>query len=416
MIGRISSLQRFTAGRDNVIRNQTSFAKDTMRLNTGQRLLNNYDKLGGAKDLINVTGRIQYFNQLSETNSKAYTELELAESAINSMKNIMDQIKADALQGSNGTFGEEELAILGNQLRGLGENIYQLANSKLGNKHLFGGIQSDKPVISFVPDDLFGNAIYKSGEAELGERSVNGINSSVSLGSIFNRNADTAKFLGTSFTSPLAANAEINLVVNDGSRDINVGDVVLDAGDDVIDIVTKINNAFLAAGGLGSIVENQSGALSFNTSFINGNIANADAAIIISPGANLPNSLSSLGLNTISAKGVSKDLRQTLNELDSAYNSGDNSRIRAVLVDIQENIDRLIDTHSKLGDLVSKFDDARNKATEIKESLMIDQANIARLPVAEAIQKVTASQAVLNSTMDAATKLMSQNIFDFIRI
>jgi flagellin-like hook-associated protein FlgL len=416
MIGRISLLQRFTAARENVIRNQTSFAKDTMRLNTGQRLLNNYDNLSGARDLVNVTGKIQYFNQLSETNSKAYTELELAESAINSMKNILDQIKADALQGSSGTVGDEELIILGNQLRGLGENIYQLANSKLGNKHLFGGIQSDKPVISFVEEDLFGNAIYKSGAAELGERSTNGIDSSVSLGPIFSRNADTAKFLGTSFTSPLVSNAEINIVVNDGSRDINVGDVVLDAGDDINDIVTKINNAFLAAGGLGSIVESQSGSLSFNTSFINGNIANADAAIIISPGANLPNSLSSLGLNTISVKGVSRDLRQTLNELDSAYNSGDNSRIRAVLVDIQENIDRLIDTHSKLGDLVSKFNGAREKATEVKESLMLDQSNIARIPVAEAIQKVTASQAVLNSTMQAATKIMSQNVFDFLRM
>ena len=415
-IGRLSSLQRYTAGRDNTLTNQSVFAKDSIRLNTGQRLLNNYDQLGGAKDLIDVTGRLEYYNQLSDTNSKARTELELAESAINNMEEILNQIKVDALQGANETLGEEDLEVLGSQLRNLGENIYQLANTKLGNKYLFGGVQSDKAVITYVPDDLFGNAVYKEGNSDISEREVNGIQSSVGLGEMFDKDAETASYTGSVVTVPLSANAEFNLVVNDGTQDINVGDISLSSGDGISTIVSRINAAFVSAGGSGAIVQNSSGALEFDTSLIDDNVANADAAIIISPGSNLPDSLSDLGLTTTSVKGTSKDLRQALNELDSAYNSNDSSRVRTAIVDIQANIDRLVDSHSTLGDLAAKFRDASNKATETKDSLLIDQADIARIPVAEAISKVSASQAVLNATMQSASTLMRINIFDFIRI
>lgn len=390
------------------------FAQDSVRLNTGQRLLNNYDQLGGSKELINVTGRVNYYKQLSDTNGKASTELELSESAIVNMKDILDQIKVDALQGANETLGGEDLEVLGSQLRNLGENVYQLANTKLGNKYLFGGVQTDKKVITFVPDDLFGNAEYKEGNSDIKERSVNGVQSSVGLGAMFNQDSATASYTGSVVTVPLTANAEFNLVVNDGTQDINLGDISLASGDTLANIVTKINAAFTAAGGSGAIVQDTGGALDFDTSLITGNVANADAAIIISPGASLPDSLSDLGLETVSLSGTSKDLRQALNDLDSAYNSNDSARVRIALVDIQANIDRLVDAHSKLGDLVSKFNDATEKATGTKEALLVDQSDIARLPVAEAIQKVSASQAVLNATMKSASEIMKQNIFDFL--
>lgn len=416
LIGRISSLQRYNAGRDNTIRNQSLYAQDTVRLNTGQRLLNNYDQLGGAKDLVNVTGRLNYYTQLSETHGKAATELELAESALINMKDILDQIKVDALQGANETLGEEDLEIIGSQLRNLGENVYQLANTKLGDKYLFGGVQTDKKVITFVPDDLFGNAEYKEGNSDIKERHVNGIQSSVGLSAMFNQDSSTATYTGSVVTVPLTANAEINLVVNDGTQDINIGDVSLTTGDTLANIVTKINAAFNTAGGVGSIVQDTGGALDFDTSLITDGVANDDAAIIISPGASLPNSLTDLGLDTVSVTGTSKDLRQALNDLDSAYNSNDSARVRIALVDIQANIDRLVEAHSNLGDLVSKFNDATEKTTETKEALLVDQSNIAKLPVAEAIQKVSASQAVLNATMQSASQLMKQNIFDFLSI
>ncbi len=416
MLGRLSSLQRFNDGRDHIVLNQSQFAEHTMRLNTGQRLLNNYDEIGGSKDLIQVTGLIEHSKKLSENHSKAATELELAESALGNMKDILDQIKTDALQGGSDTTAREDLEILGVQLRSLGENLYQLANTKLGNKFIFGGKQSDLTVVDHVPNSLFNNADYKEAQTDLGERSVEGIQSSISLQEIFSKTAEPATYTGIAFTSPLAANAEMNLVVNDGKNDIDLGDVAFASGDTITDIVNKINTAFTTAGGSGTIVSNNAGKLAFTTSTITGSIDNASAAIIVNPGNSLPNSLSSLGLRATTAKGISGDIREALARLDTAYNTNDTAAIRSTLIDIQENLDRLINAQAKLGDLVKKFNDGTKKDLDGIDALKTDQANIAKIPVVDAIQKVSVAQTVLNSSLQASAAILKMNIFDFVSL
>lgn len=416
MLGRLSSLQRFNDGRDHIVLNQSQFAEHTMRLNTGQRLLNNYDGIDGSKALIQVTGRIENAKKISENQSKAATELELAESALNNMKDILDQIKTDALQGGSDTTARDDLEILGVQLRSLGENLYQLGNTKLGNKFIFGGKQSDLTVVDFVPNALFNSANYKEGQTDLGERSVENVQSSISLKDLFSKAAAPATYTGSVFTSPLIANAEINLVVNDGNNDINLGDVSFASGDTIADVVNKINTAFTAAGGSGTIVSNSGGALAFTTSSITGSIDNASAAIIVNPGNSLPNSLSSLGLRSTTSKGTSSDIREALAKLDTAYNTNDTQAIRSTIVDIQENLDRLINAQAKLGDLVKKFNDGEKRNLDAVDALKTDQANIARIPVVDAIQKVSVAQTVLNSSLQASAAILKMNIFDFVSL
>lgn len=417
MIGRLSSAQRFDRGRDYIVSNQGQYAENSLRLNTGQRLLNNYDQIEGSKDLIQVTGRLSHATKNSENLKKASTELELAESGLNSMKDILDQIKADALQGGSDVLAREDMEILGVQLRNLGENLYKIANTKLGDKYLFSGKQSNLKVVDFVANGLFDNANYKEGQTDLGERSIGGIQSSISLADIFSTTPTAASYTTATFTSPLGGNAEMNLVINDGRQNINVGDIAFAAGDTISTIVTKINTAFTNAGGSGSVVSQSGGKLVFTTSTVDDTLNNANSAIIISPGTNLPNSLSSLGLaGPITAQGVSGDIRTVLAKLDAAYNSDDKEGIRSAIIDIQQNIDRLINSQAKLGDLVKKFTDSETKNLEESENLKIQQSDIAKIPTVEAIQKVSLAKTVLDSSLQASAAMMQMNIFDFISI
>jgi flagellar hook-associated protein 3 FlgL len=341
-----------------MVRNQTDFAENTQRLNTGKKSLANYDTLTGAKDLTQVNGLLTQQKSLISSQGKAATELELAESALNNMKEILDQIKVDALQGASGTASNQDRTVIGVQLRSLGENLYALANTKLGDKYLFGGLQSNIKVISHVAGSLFDNASYKEGNADIGERVSGNLQASVGLGEILSTTAASAQYTGNAFTEPLASNAELNLVVNDGYNDIDVGDVALTAGDTGATIATKINTAFINAGGQGSIVSFSGGALNFDTGSITNNVKNSRAAIIVSPGTALPNSLSSIGLSNRTEKGTSSDLRSAFNKLDNAYNSNDSQAIREAIIDIDTNINRLISAKSQLGDLVSKLNES----------------------------------------------------------
>lgn len=413
-IGRVSTGQKFDGAKSSILRNQLDFSQKSLQMNTGQRVLNNYSEYNGTRTLTSITGKLSQKGQQIENYQIASTELGLAETALNNMKDLLDNIKVDALQASNDTYGPDDLAILGDQLRNIGENVYLISNTKLGDKYIFGGLQSDKKVIDFSSGDLFGNAVYKEGNAELGTRETEGIQSSVSLGDLFSTNAQSAQLQGTAFGTPLLTGGQINLTVNDGTQDIYVGDITFGVGDTIPIIVGNINAAYNAAGGAGTIVQDGGGFLEFDTALATGNVENSAASVIISDGLTMPGTLNVLGLNTASVSGVSKDLRQTLGELDSAYFSGDNQRVRNSLADLQSNIDRLVATVSEIGNLNKQFNEQVDRESYNKEAMTLEQADIAQIPVAEAAQNLNSAQTVLGYTMQFSSRIMQQSIFDFI--
>lgn len=415
-VGRVSTGHIYNSARDTILRNQAEFAHRTAQLNTGQRFLDNYSQYNGTKDLAAVTGDLAGSKQRVENYTLASSELGLAETVLNNMKDLLDTVKVDALQGSSDTYGEKDLEILGGQLRSLGENLYLLANTKLGERHIFGGLDSDKKVIDFSINDLFSNAEYNEGDPELGDRQIDGLQSSVSLSDLFDTQATTAQVQGTAFTTPLAAPAQINLTVNDGTQDIYVGDINFNAGDSLAAIITTINTAFNTAGGQGSIVQDGGGFLEFDTALATGNVANSAASVIVSQGIVTPGTLNDLGLTQATVFGTSRDLRQTLGELDSAYFSGDNDRVRIALADVEANLSRVVAKIADIGNLNKQFDELVDRESYQKEVLELKQADIAQIPVAEAAQKLNAAQTVYSYTLQFSSRIMEQSIFDFVSL
>ncbi len=416
-VGRISTLMSHLTQRNNIVTDQGRFAEESSKLNTQQRYLHNYDAPSGQKDLVQLSGQIVNYQAIGKNQGKTVTELELAESSLNTMKDTLDQIRASALQGGSDTLNSDDMLVLGKELRELGESFYTSSNTKIGNRYLFGGIQTDKKVVTFVPGAVFANATYKEGASDEGERVVEGIQSSVGLGDLYTAQKASADYTGSvPGTLPLGTNAELNLVVNDGYNDINVGNIAFSAGDSLATIASKINTAFNTAGGQGSIVQVSSGALNFDTALITNNKENERAAIIINPGSNLPNTLSALGLTAQTTKGTSTNIREAFTNLEAAYNSGDTQAIRESLVDIESNLDKLVAIKSQLGDLVKKFNDSVDNANSRETNLSITKSDLASMPAAEAIQSVTSAQATLTGSMQAASKIMSTSIFNFLSL
>ncbi len=416
-VGRISTLMGHLTQRNNVVTDQGRFAEESSKLNTQRRYLHNYDAPSGQKDLIQLSGQVINYQVIGQNQGKAVTELELAESSLNTMKDTLDQIRSSALQGGSDTLNSDDLLVLGKELRELGESFYTSSNTKIGNRYLFGGIQTDKKVVTFVPGAVFANATYKEGASDAGERLVEGIQASVGVGDLYTAEQASATYTGSiPATLPLGANAELNLVVNDGYNDINVGNITLSAGDSLATIASKINTAFNTAGGQGSIVQISGGALEFDTALITNNKENERAAIILNPGSNLPNTLSSLGLTAQTTRGTSTNVKEAFTNLEAAYNSGDTQAIRESLVDIESNLDKLIAIKSQLGDLVKKFNDSVENANLRATNVNISKSEVASIPVAEAIQSVTAAQATLTGSMQAASKIMSTSIFNFLSL
>ncbi|MBT6843306.1 MAG: hypothetical protein HOA17_05850 [Candidatus Melainabacteria bacterium] len=416
-IGRISTLMRFNSQNRNLAMNQLRFAEHSSRLNLQKKHLTNYEVIGGSKELLNNRAMIKRFEAIEKNETKAVAEIGLMSTNLSGLKNILDTIKTSAFRGASDTSSPDELLILGQELRGIAQDFFDGVNTKINGKYIFSGLGSDKKVFDTKEGQIFSAGTYLEGSTYAGNRLIEGKKASIGLDTLFAAQESSANYVGT-VPSPatLAANAELNLVVNDGFNEINVGDIALSAGDTVANMVTKINAAFNTAGGVGSIVQNTAGALDFNTSLITGNLENANAAIIVSPGSTLSTTLDELGLTAGTTFGTSTSIQNTFSKLENAYNSQSSQLVRESLVDIQELIDSITLIETELGGIESNFNDAINSHFSIRTDLQIKESELATIPIADAIQRVTAAQAGLNGSMQAAAAVLQASVFNFLSL
>lgn len=408
---------RFTSQNNHLALNQQRFAEHSSRLNLQQKHLTNYEVTGGSKELLRNRALIKRFETIEKNETSAAAEIALMSTTLGGLKNILDKIKSSALKGGSDTNGPEELLILGQELRGLAKDFFDGVNTQINGRYIFAGLASDKKVFDVGENAVFASGSYLEGSTYPGDKIVEGKKAGVGLDSLFSAQESSANYLGTApSVLPLAANAQLNLVVNDGYNEINVGDISFTTGDSLATVASKINTAFTNAGGQGSIVQVTAGKLDFNTNLITGNLKNSNAEIIINPGSTLPNTLDELGLTAGNATGTSTNIQNAFTKLEDAYNSQNNQLVREALVDIQDLTDRLVLTETQLGDMESKFSNAINNHFNLRTNLEIQESELATLPIADAIQQVTASQASLNGSMQAAAAVMQASIFNFLQL
>lgn len=413
-LGRLSSMQQFLGTRSNILTNQYSLSESTAKMNLGKRTLSAIEEPHSTSAIVWKNSNIVKRSNAQDQKAIAVSELELAESSLVSIKDALDEIKADAVYAASDTSGELDRDNVASKMRSLGETIFKLSNSKVGEKYLFSGKQSDVRTIDYTPNTVFANAKYKEGQADLGERRVQGYGSSVSLDAVYNTPKSSA-IINSSAPTAGVINGEIKLIVNDGNGNIvDTGDISL-VGDNTASAVAKINAAFTAAGGLGLIAtESPAGYLSLDTDLVTGSVKNSEASITLKEGSTPLNVLSELNLRAGTSKGVSGSLQDTLSELEAAYKSNDSASIRTLLIDLDAAIDRLITAEAKIGDLVKAFEDSATRDADAKNSLEISKSELEDLPITDAISSVTQAQAIVAATMQASTVVFQQSIFHFL--
>lgn len=386
-------------------------------MNTQQRHLNNYEQIGGTKDLLNNRARIKRLETIEINETKAASEIGLMSTTVGGLKEIISSIRASALRAGSDSSGPSELLVFGQELQGLAKDFFDGVNTQLNGKYLFSGLATDKKVFDIDEGQIYSTGEYLEGYTYAGNRVIENKKASVGLDDLFAATASAANYTG-SVPSPatLASAAEMNLVINDGYNTYNLGDISFTAGDNVSNMVTKINAAFTAAGGSGAIAQVSGGAIDFDTSLVTGNIENSAAAIIISPGSSLPNTLGDLGLEAGTTTGTSTNIQTALAKLLEAYNSEDNQAVRQVLVDLDAMLDAITSVETELGDIEARFADSISSTFNLRTDLEIKESDLATIPIAEAIQEVNAAQAAMGGAMQASALVLQQSVFRFLSL
>ena len=421
-IGRVGFMQRMTNIKEQVLLSQSTYVEDSLKLNSGNKILRISDNPAAVKKINEYSGSILEAKEKSSVKSTVESLLNISETAISDIKKILDDIKTDTLSASNATANDADREAYADVLLASTENLFRLANSKVNGQFIFSGKQSDKKTIDFNPDNLFFQNQYLEGAIDQGPREIYGTNSSITLDDLFNSTASPAIISSKSAANAtITSTSDIRLVIEDGNGKVfDTGNINLPAGTAMFppalpNVVGIINASANAVGLVGNIAqENPLGFLEFNTSLITGNKSNKSAAISIGNGTTLGSALNDFKITAHKTNGESQNVQNTLAELYKAYVANDVVGIRTAMVDLDANVSRAINKQTLTGEMKNRFEESRIRDEDQIDSLKLRKSSLEDIPTAEAIVNANKSKLVLDNVLRNASSLSSVNIFNFL--
>jgi flagellin-like hook-associated protein FlgL len=416
LIGRTSFMQRFNHSKDNVLESQSTYTTDSIKLNSGQRNLTLYEDPQASYSVSSLSGQVVNLETRISQREIAKSTLEVSETLLSDMKDILDVVKADIITGSSTQSNAKDREVFGNKLRTLTENFYQLANTRVNDKYIFSGIQSDTKTLDFDPQDVFNNPEFMEGEDYLADKDLYGTPTSVNLERALNTEAEHASVTGSAPAVPITFNGDVRFIIKDGTgQGYDTGDINLTAGDNLAAVITKINTAANAAGIPGALAEEDPvGFLKINNGLIEGSVANNESNLTVIAGTTPSNVLTDLGLREQKSQGESPSIPTMLGDLYEAYITDDPERIRLSLVDVNTNIERLLSTQSLTGNLSNRLEQTKAKEQDLLDKKQIDKSDVEDISASEAIIASNQSKLVLDNVMRYTPQIMNASIFQFI--
>ncbi len=421
-IGRVGFMQRMTNIKEQVLASQGNYVEDSLRLNSGNKILKISDDPAAVKKINEYSGDILEAKEKSSVKSTVESLLDISETAISDIKKILDDIKTDTLSASNATANDADREAYADVLLASTENLFRLANSKVNGQFIFSGKQSNKKTLDFNPDSLFFQNKYLEGATDQGPREIYGTDSSITLDDLFNSTPAPAIISSKSAANAtITTNSDIRLVIEDGNGNVfDTGNINLPAGTAMFppalpNVVGLINAAANAVGLVGNIAqENPVGSIEFNTSLITGNKSNKSAAISIGNGTTPGSALNDFKITAHKTNGESQNIQNTLAELYKAYVANDVVGIRTAMVDLDANVSRAINKQTLAGELKNKFEESRIRDEDQIDSLKLRKSSLEDIPTAETIVDANKSKLVLDSVLRNASSLSNANIFNFL--
>ncbi len=130
---------------------QSKTAKELFDVNkqisSGQKIEFAYEDTSTFIDTVRLDNEVTTLTQSSQNAQRALQFSTNTDSTMNEMTKILDSMKTDLIYASNGVHSRESLDAIALELRGLEENMKQLANTSVDGQYLFSGTETrTKPI------------------------------------------------------------------------------------------------------------------------------------------------------------------------------------------------------------------------------------------------------------------------------
>ncbi len=137
---------------NNLSKNIEKLMKTQNRLSSGKKIsLASDDPVGMAK-ILDYRKTLDAIDQYGRNISQAQSGLEAGESTLSDIGNLFYRAKELALSQATGTASAETRKNVAGEVRQIRDQLIQLANTKLGDRYMFGGRKTDAPPYDLSQD------------------------------------------------------------------------------------------------------------------------------------------------------------------------------------------------------------------------------------------------------------------------
>jgi flagellar hook-associated protein 3 FlgL len=183
-----------------ILRREEELESATNRVSSGQRIQRPSDAPDQIAQLLRAQSTVAELNRRQASVENALPFMQASESALGDISSALLSARQSALQANNGTLSPEERQTLTDQVLQIRDRVRDLANTRLDDRYLFAGTQTDgKPFSPAPPITYAGNGATL--QLDLGSGA--GLATNVSGASLLNQRGTTDLF--QSLTSLAAA-------------------------------------------------------------------------------------------------------------------------------------------------------------------------------------------------------------------
>ena len=160
---RISSIEQFQQGIDNILRQQARLNQTQLELSTGKKVNKPSDDPSAATQLLKLSALKSNTKQYDRNIDAARNQLELQESVLSNVGNVLQRIRELVIQANNATQSNESRAAIADELYNRIDELLQYANTKdPDGEYIFSGFNSRAP--AFVKNGA--NFLYQGDQGE----------------------------------------------------------------------------------------------------------------------------------------------------------------------------------------------------------------------------------------------------------
>jgi flagellar hook-associated protein 3 len=414
MIDRVSTNLLYSLSSRTIQENQTGVYNLSNKINSGLKFSSPSDDPVGIIGATHAKGRILSNDQSVRDREGAISDLNAQEIALNNVIDLTDKVYEIAVASGNDTLSANERLLYKDELRSVGESIVKLINSKVGDRFVFSGKQSNLQTLRLQDGASFDQAVYKHNQNNGEERTVEGAPTSVSLEDTLLGTADGATLANRIINPVTTIAGNLDFEVDDGNGNIFNFTANAAIGDNLTTIIGSINAAYVGAGGVGVIAqESPAGYLQMNTNLIPGNAPNQTARISVLSSSN-SNLTNEIGINRQDNYGREIGLLRTLTNFENALLANDSVTIRGLIYELKFNLGELNTARSKAGLLVSQAERFNSSSEDLNLKLQSDLSQQQDLDMVDATVKLNNLQIALQTSVQTTANLFSLSLADFL--